>query len=369
MFLLDIVMLMLIFIIFYFLYKYYVSKQARKYNQNQNNETFDGAPLDFVPDGEKYTDKYMNKQNESIQDFKSNISPNNNFLDMQFHTDYRDVITSFNDIAPDQKQIFNVANAPAKLSTVAYPEVKSIVTNFIASINNNIKTNVADYRTNNTGWDEPLGQLDNKTGWDGYMKELGLPTSLYNKTAKRAFITLVKMESAEKYATEYETQYIITLILQKVNTADQMIIKISFVKDNTSNNINKERTFFDDITVDFSNKTKHNNKLKDSPNMVIEEIFIIGFLTNEGLHENSALNNDKLDFYNFNGLNDSDITDNHTIAQELIHKKLEQQKEMNSFTASLSLEDKQNQHLNLPSTQDYNSNKFIKHNELYDFTE
>lgn len=394
--LLDLVLILLITTVIYLIYK---GMTSNNYNQNNNNndqmrgltpysEHFDGKAADenyiyddTIPDNSirKGVLSKKKKRKLGIDDLDIEADPNyidrnkqsqkeaaiklkDNFLDIQFHNDYRDTMTAFSDIAPDQKQIFNIANAPTRLTNPPHKEVGKIVKDFINLINRDVQYNVADYRGNNTGWDEPLPQIKEKSGWEKQMEELGLPTSLYADPAKRAPVVLIKIDYVEKYVTEFETQYIIILIVQKVNVNDQMIIRISFVREN--NNIDDERKFFDDIDADYckNNYTngpkKVNSRVSDpsSNEMVIEEIFVVGFLTNEGIEGEKSVNYDKLDFYEFKGLETTDIIDQHTIAKELIQKRLQQQKEMMSFTASLDEEDR-NFHNELPAREDYKSYK------------
>lgn len=396
----DLVLILLIFTVFYLIYKgsmndnnnnkvvrppvtnkiNNINNINNSNNDNNNIENFDGKAADenYIYD-DTVNDEVKAKRRIGIDDldiefdnpkqYKKKrsdkadaIKLKSNFLDMQFHTDYRDTLSSVNEIAPDQKQIFNIANAPTRLTTPnpKSSEVKKLVQDFINLLNRNSKYNVSDYRGSNTGWDEPLVQLKEKSGFESYMEELGLPTSLFSDPAKRAPLKLVKIDYVEKYVTEFETQYIIILIMQKVNVSDQMIVRVSFVREN--NNIDDERKFFDDIDCDYlkNNYTNGpklvNSKVSDPEfnEMVIEEIFIVGFLTNVGMEGEKAVNYDKLDFYEFKGLETNDIVDQHTIVKELMQKRLQQQKEMQSFTSSLSSEGQQF-HSELPSPYGYKS--------------
>lgn len=248
------------------------------------------------------------------------------FMEMQFHTDYRDTITAFNDIAPSQKEIFNCSDLPTITSYPSHEEVYYLIKEFIKQLNKDIKYNVSDYRTSNTGWDEPIPDLKQKSGWDKQQDELDLPSSLYSDPAKKSPVRLIKIDQVEKNTTESETKYICTIIIQKINVEDQMIIKISFVKDNS--NINGERQFFKDLENNYMNP---NNEESSDLNIIIEEIFVVGFLTDEGTHPGNKTN----DFYNFKGLLTDDIIDNKTIMRELIKKYKNRSKDDLKFTSSL----------------------------------
>ena len=70
----------------------------------------------------------------------------------------------------------------------------------------NIFTEVPDYRTANSGWDEPLQDQQMETGWEKHMQSLGLPKSLYPDPAKKSKVKLEKIDHVEKYETEDETE-------------------------------------------------------------------------------------------------------------------------------------------------------------------
>ena len=234
---------------------------------------------------------------------KSNKSINNYYSNMQFHTDYRDTLAAFNDIAPSQKPVFNEGNY-AELHTrpkTNNREIRDMITNFIQVLNKDIKTNVSAYLTANSGWDEPLAQKQPESGWDKFRKALELPSSLFSDPASKSPVKLIQIDQVDKYKTDFEIKYVINIIIQKLNVEDQMIVKISFVRD-----------------------------LRDKKipyNMIIEEIFIVGFLTNEQQNMETDDNNlagpNRKAFYDFKGLetsNMTDIIDNKTIVKELNKK-------------------------------------------------
>lgn len=371
----DIILIIAICCVFYILYN---NIGINSNSGERNKEKFDGKTADDVYTiDDTVNDKNIDYLNDDLNvDFNVNkyrihnqkrlnkqksdeLKLKPNFMEVQFHNDYRDVITAFNDIAPDQKQIFNIQDAPTRLTNPPHKEVEKIVRDFIDLVNRDVQYNVSDYRGSNTGWDEKMPNLKNKFGWEEYMEKLGLPASLYADPAKRAPIELIKIDYVEKYVTEYETEYIITLIVQKVNVDDQMILKISFVRENYD--VDTERQFFKDLDIDYTTNAKANNAKVDKNNknqMVIEEIFIVGFLTNEGISDdaNNPTNFDKLDFYDFKGLEGTDMVDQQTILKELIEKKKQRNKEMMAFTASLDDYDREF-HAELPKQSDYLSYK------------
>jgi len=243
---------------------------------------------------------------------------------MQFHTDYRDTIAAFNDIAPSQKPVFNEGNYP-ELHTrpkTSNKEIRTIINNFIQVLNKDIKTNVSSYLNANSGWDEPLAQKQPESGWDKFRKALELPSSLFSDPASKSPVKLIQIDQVEKYKTDFEIKYVINIIIQKLNVEDQMIVKISFVRDLRDK--------------------------KNPHNMIIEEIFIVGFLTNDDANDQQNLaTNDNLTglnrngFYSFKGLetsNMTDIIDNKTIVKEL-NKKYDTLNQANqNFISHMDLE-------------------------------
>lgn len=333
------------------------SESNKNKNTDKNKDKNKDKDKGKRKDKKKNTRDTRDKKSRSIEFDTENNNLKPFFLDVQFHNNYRDTITAFNDIAPAQKLIFNQASLPA---TYTNPnpdnkEVVNIVNNFIKEVNRDVQKHISDYRTSNTGWDEytPDKRMD---GWEKQMQDLGLPPSLYSDPAKRSEIKLIKIDNVDKFVTEFQTKYDIVMIVQKPNVEDQMVVKMSFVKDNL--NINKERQFFDKINDDYDKESgisKKHKKKNDELNMVIEEIFVVGFLTDEGL-SNEQPNVNNLDFYNFKGLEANDISDGKQITKELVRKFRLRDNDRDEFVANL---DPQTQKFRneLPDISDYKSYK------------
>lgn len=259
-----------------------------------------------------------------------NVTLKPSFVEMQFHNDYRDTMTAFNDIAPSQKEIFNQADLPATYTNPPDSEAEPLVTEFIRQLNRDVKNNIPDHRTSNTGWDEPLPELKETTGWEKQQLALGLCPSLYADPSKRAPVRLIKVDFVEKFTTEFETKLVVTMILQKVNVTDQMVVKVSFVSDNRHAHSEDERRFFRDLETDSRVSVGQGGTV----NIVIEEIFVVGYLTDCAVDPG----NKQDDFYNFKGLETNDVIDNKTIMKELIKKYKVRNTEDLKFTASLDEE-------------------------------
>jgi hypothetical protein len=241
---------------------------------------------------------------------KKDIDINPYFEEMKFHTDYRDTLNAFNLLVPNQKQLFNRSDLPLT-NTCSPPvgEIRSLIVNFIKETNKIIKNYVSDELNMQNGWQDNTVQKKFKDSFNHEMNELGLPQSLYKEPKSKAPIKLIKLDHAEKYETENEIKYIVFLIIQKKNVQDQMVIKVSFVIDRED--LNLDREFFD------KKKTSYSTSVK------IEEVSIIGFLSNHSFGKKSA--RDK--FYDFNKITDGRMFKEHDIIKMLNAKKLANQKE------------------------------------------
>lgn len=295
-------------------------KKCKKDTSNENfenniEEHFDNGCVNDTHDNE-YLDKLIQYDKE---DYDRVIKPN--FIEAQFHNDYRDTITAFNNIAPNQKQIFNEGNIPVIYTNPPLKEVKKMIKDFICEVNKNVISSVPDYLSNNSGWDEPLPQKRIKFGWEKQMEALGLPTNLYPDPAKKERIRLIAIDHVEKYETEDEIKYVVYIYIQKKNVKDQLIVKVSFVM--SKRLVNQDRKFFD-------------NKFKpDEEHIIIEEIFILGYMTYDSTNRS---NKKPDDFYNFDRLEDQEMLDQKIIMKELLKKHRERTTEMKNFNANLDTE-------------------------------
>jgi hypothetical protein len=280
---------------------------------NELNEPEDYKYLDDIFDNIEY--KKINN-NRSIIKTKRKIETKPYFINMRVHNDYRDTITAFNFVAPDQRPIFNRSVLPVKQIDVNPREVKPLVKAFIRRVNEEVKNNVTDELKANSGWDE-LAKEKTKDGWGDYMKEFGLPESIYLSPAKRARVRLIKIDAVEKFATEEQINFIIHMIIQKKNAEDQMILKVSYIMDNKD--INSDRNF--------------NNKESDvNLNVRIEEIAVIGFLTDHKYGDPT----DRKDFYEFTNIEKDDIIDQELVLKQLQEKYKQRQIEADGFNVNIS---------------------------------
>jgi hypothetical protein len=309
----DLILILSIGFIFYLIYKGKSNKIGTEglANLNDSDQEDDNFYLDELA-------KF------SLDKVGTAINPI--FNEGQFHNDYRDTITAFNNIAPSQKQIFNHANIPVQFINPSIDEVKYIIKDFMKDLNKNIITDVSDYRNNNTGWDESTPDKKVKSGWDKQMQSLGLPTNLYPEPAKKSKIRLIAIDHVERYDTEDETKYVCFLFLQKKGIKDQMSVKISFVLD--KKDVNEDRNFFDKDNKSTNHKLSNKNQT-----VVIEEIYILGFMTIDGT---TTINKTPDDFYNFKGMENEGMLDQATIMKELIKKQKDRTKHTTDFNVPIN---------------------------------
>jgi hypothetical protein len=184
----------------------------------------------------------------------TNLPKNPYFNPMQYHEDYRDIITTFTQVASGKQifnnGIFNVGNRAVYKVDVSENEIKKIIDQFITMINN--KNDSLPITSNvNLGWNNVLYDKSNlvKSGWDKSQEELGLPQSIYPKPIGKGDIRLIDIIEYSKFETKSEVKYIITIVIQKDNTRDQMMAEVVMMKE------------------------------KQKKEFIIEEIQIAGFLT------------------------------------------------------------------------------------------
>lgn len=274
---------------------------------------------DFKPEFQEYQeDEYStniedaNKYIDRLLKTKTKPTINKNFVEIQFHNDYKDTLSAFNNIVPCQSQMFNKSNLPVTAIEPNINEVKQLIVSFINEVNKNIKHQTGDDEISPIGWNDFKPEKKIESGWDRQQKALGLPTSVYKDGASKAPIKLVKIDHLEKYETDDETRHVTYLIIQKKNVDDQMVIRVSFVIDR--NDLNIDREFFD------SEKNFYETVVK------IEEVFVVGFMSNSG----KKCDGSRQDFYNFETIDNSEMLSDKDIVVALNKKKREYMNEINS---------------------------------------
>lgn len=307
--------ILIIIVIVIFIYMIMNKKENLNKNLNKNdlyNEE-DYSYLDEIFNNIEYEKEPYKK---SIIKLKKEPIIKPYYVEMRVHNDYRDTITAFNNVAPDQRPIFNRSVLPVKQIDVNPVEVKPLIMAFIKRINEEVKYRITDTHNENSGWDE-MAPEKKKDGWGDYMNELGLPESIYNQPAKRAKIKLIKIDAVQKFATEDQLNFIVHMIIQKPNTEDQMIVKVSYVMDNID--LNAERNF---------NKSEFDVNF----NVKIEEIAIVGFLTDHSYGDKT----ERKDFYEFTNIEKDNIMDTKLILKALKDKYKQRQIESDGFNVTIA---------------------------------
>jgi hypothetical protein len=299
----------------------------------------------------KHKKRRINTINELIDDVvswddsQSNCSSrievkqqNPYFLDVQFNDSYRDVITGINNIIPDRKQLFNIANVPLKYSEPPVSEVKNLVNDFITVLNKTIITQVPSVRNPNSGWDEAIPDPNMKSGWDYTQEALGLQPSLYDKPAHKCIVELIAIRFVQKYETEDEIKYACEIVLQKKNVDDQLVIKASFVQDKRP--LRDENNFFASKNIELQ--------------IIIEDVFIIGYLSKQATEYRFKSDPDEEKFYDYQNMEQNNLTDPKYVQKVLLDKYSQRQKEVEYKNAMLD-EEGQAFHRTLPSPYDYSN--------------
>jgi hypothetical protein len=286
--------------------------------------------------------KLINKKNtkKSINTCKLNKF----FLETQFNDAYRDVMTAFNFICPDQKNLFNLQALPVT-STIYDPNKKpplqviKLINQFIKQLNKSILklpdgAEILNTYNNYLPLTSQLKKYTEDKGINQFYKDIGVDFNLYADTPSNSPVELIKIISISRQYTEAETKYIISFVLKKIlpSVTDQIKITVHFLYKN------------DLFEVDnlFGKNIQNNNNFQK---IGIEFIFIDGFYTNDFTadYECYETNTDKNkcntdgadDFYSFNALNENNLMSEHDIITELNKKLREHELEMNNFNVNI----------------------------------
>jgi len=259
----------------------------------------------------KLQEEPHNDVNNNNNNNHNNNKLNINFINSQFHNDYRDVITVFNNLVPSNKQVFNIENIPLDYSEPDMNEIKGIVRSFIARVNNSLENLSSIERNPSTGWDEPLVDKSIKSGWEKHYEKLGVPTSLYRDPIGIQKVKTVAVKRIQKYEINNEAKYSCIIVLQKLSARDQLVIKVSFVIDKSV--LSNENGYLEKDEIDLP--------------VVIEEIFIEGFLSNEGYDTDRQFSLLRNKYYDLNDMEHNNILDPKDIHQNLL-QNLEDKRSM-----------------------------------------
>jgi hypothetical protein len=267
-----------------------------------------------------YNSNYDSKSNYNSNydyNYDSNKAPlsipslevNPYFVPNQFHSEYKDVLTAFDMIVPSNRPLFNRSLLATNYSVVAATEVAVMIKTFIKTLNKTIKFDITDYENVKRGWKNMMPEYVCESGWEKQMKNLGLPPNLYDTKLKRSKVKLIQIDKVDKFATNSEIQYQIYMIIQKITSEDQLVIKVNFVLPN----------------IDYSDYT-------DKINIQIENIYVVGFLTSHSYGSTAQ----RSDFYSFENVEKDNILDQKVILEQLSKKYEQRQIKSNDLTIQYS---------------------------------
>lgn len=269
------------------------------------------------------------------------------FIQTQFSDSYRDVLTVFNNICPDQKILFNLQSLP--VTTTKYQLNRDtpfvfikLVTQFINQVNKEIKKLPESYEiVNNYNNYMPLtSQLKKYTenkGINKFYKDIGVDYNLYADTPPNAPIELIKIISATREYTDAETKYVITLVVKKIlkSITEQLKITVHFV---TKNNPLEGYDLF--------NGKPPTETINSTQQVAVEFIFVDGYYTDDfdvdydcmggdnGCKKNSSIDWDNK-YYSFDALGTNFMMSDYEITKEFNKKNREHEIEMNNFNINV----------------------------------
>jgi len=329
----NIVNLVIIGVIIYIVYKLRTdNKQTENFEKKDsviNKNTID----DIINSIHMNNNTYRHKKS-----IKKRLV-NKHFLNMQFHDDYRDVITALQDMVPTHKQMFNIANQPLlNYSEPSAKEVSNMIAQYIKGLNVYIRSNIKEHRTENSGWDDAEPDQAVQSGWEKQRERLGLVQSVHTKPSGKSYVRLVNIEKVQKYVTDDEIKYSVFIVIQKDGVEDQMAIKVSFIMNKKG--LRNEDNFFDDKDVDID--------------VVMEEACIEGYWSNYGTGEENEYDPNRDNYYNIDKLEYNNLTDSKYIMDKLTERHNKRQREM-EYRNSLLDEEGRDFHATLPSPSDYQS--------------
>lgn len=337
--------ILLTVVVGYIVYLLVLKKKPCNKNNTNNTSSNSGSKRTEHYGPITYDDAYLDDLVKDLQSWdgssydkvvKKLVKPN--FLDTQFHNDYREVLTALNNLVPSQKQLFNLPNQPVNYYETDPNEVDVMVKDFINTLNKNILDEVPGYRNKNSGWDESIPDPRMQHGWEKFMEGLGLAPSIYQKPAEASEIYLVTIDKVQKYETEDEIKYVCHLILGKKNVCDQMLMRASLVQDKRA--LHDENNFFKSREIEMR--------------VALEELFVVGYLSDYGLDATKqyVMNRDK--FYNIDEMEHNNLTDPKDVLKELTRRHRRNEREMN-YRNTMFDEEGRDFHHNMPHPYDYSS--------------
>jgi hypothetical protein len=328
---------------------------------NSNNVIYSSDPLrelnmhnyQMFDKNKSSTNKNKNKKKKSKQP-KLSIpckKLNKFFVESQFNDAYRDVLTAFNYICPDQKAFFNLQTLPVTTTiynpkaTNPYPpfEFIKLVTQFLNSLNKQIKELPENAEIiNNYNNYLPLTSQASKyvqdKGINKFYKEIGVDYNLYADTPPNSPVELIDIVGMTREYTEAQTKYIISFVIKKIlkSVDDQLKITVHFVTKNDPGECVNMWTKDCSITQP--------QGINTTQAVAIEFIFTDGYYTNSFNYDYDCANQPSKrvsnidgddNYYSFSSLGQCNIMQDHEIIKEFNKKQREHDLEMNNFNVNV----------------------------------
>jgi len=317
-----------------------ISKNNKNYKNSKNSKNIKNSKKCNM----------VNNISNNISTKKSIILPqkklNKFFMQTQFNDSYRDVLTAFFTLSPDQKTFFNLQSLPVitttyKIDNNVPVEFIKLITHFVSNLNEQINKLPDSYDIVNTYNNYlPLTSQMNKyvkdKGINKFYKSIGVNYNLYADTPPNSPVELIQILKLTREYTEAETKYVVTMVLKKIlkSVSDQIQITVHFI---TKNDPLDGYNLFDN--------TKTPQNINSVQNVAIEFIFVDGFFTNDFNVDYDAVetqNTKKVSnidgddkFYSFDALNQNNMLSDNEIIKEFNKKLKQHDLEMNNFNINV----------------------------------
>jgi len=297
--------------------------------------------------------KSLNKKTNKIRNNKNKINKsipckelNKFFIVSQFNDAYRDVLTAFFNICPDQKSYFNSQSLPVittmyKMDVNTPFEFIKLTTQFINKLNAEINKlpdscEIINTYNNYLPLTSQMNSYVKDKGINKFYKDIGVDYNLYADTPPNSPVELIKILKMTREYTEAETKYIITMVLKKIlkSVSDQIQITIHFI---AKNDPLEGYNLFDG--------TPNIQSINSSQNIAIEFIFVDGFHTNDFNVDYDCIDNDNNkkvssidgddNYYSFDALGKNNLLSDNEIITEFNKKLRQHDLEMNNFNINV----------------------------------
>lgn len=305
--------------------------------------------------------RFKQKKNKKNTDMGNEIYNNNLTLNKVFTGDlyndsYRDVMTAIVMMAPEMKSVFNLQILPVT-TTVYDPtkqmpsDVTKLVYQYIKQLNALLEKMpdsveiINDYNNYLPLTSSQYNYVKDK-GIQQYYKDIGVNYNLYAETPPSSIVQLVKVLKAQREYTDEQTRYIVTFVVKKIlkSVSDQMQITVYFIIKNNP--------------AEFTNLSASVSRVnKPSQAVTLEYVYTDGFWTNAyntelACFDGSGKKESSIDvqddnYYSFDAMKTSGITDDGKIIKETNKKLRERELAKNNFTQNLAYPIYENDNLSL----------------------